>query len=189
MQAFKIGPGQFSFVTVLPLYEIELSALRADACGADFLDPLHHVAATGRPSINLDGWMMTKQQNLDCFWRHAADADICIVEGCMGLFDARDGKSEAGSTAEMAKWLGAPVLLVIDCNSMARSAAAIVKGFQEFDPQLNLAGVIFNKVGGAAHKEWLAEAVAATGVCTTVFGGMPKVMLLHFHTTVTLTKK
>ena len=85
---------------------------------ADFLDPLYHVAATGRPSINLDGWMLSKQQNLESFWRHAADADVCIVEGCMGLFDGRDGKTAAGSTAEMAKWLGAPVLLVMDCWSM-----------------------------------------------------------------------
>ena len=146
---------------------------------ADFLDPLYHVAATGRPSINLDGWMLTKQQNLDSFWRHAADADVCIVEGCMGLFDGRDGKTEAGSTAEMAKWLGAPVLLVMDCWSMARSAAAMVKGYQEFDPELNVAGVIFNKIGGAAHKEWLVEAVSATGVHTTVFGGMPKVNMLY----------
>ena len=61
----------------------------------------------------------------------------------------------------------------------ARSAAAMVKGYQEFDPDLNVAGVIFNKIGGAAHKEWLVEAVAATGVQTTVFGGMPKVSMLH----------
>ena len=142
---------------------------------ADFLDPLHHEAATGRPSINLDGWMLNKEQNLASFHRHAADADICIVEGVMGLFDGRDGMTEAGSTAELAKWLGAPVLLVMDCWSMARSAAAMVKGYQEFDPDLNLAGVIFNKVGSAAHSQWLSEAVQNTGVTTQVFGGVPKV--------------
>ena len=64
-------------------------------------------------------------------------------------------------------------------SMQARSAAAMVKGYQEFDPDLNVAGVIFNKIGGAAHKEWLVEAVAATGVQTTVFGGMPKVSMLH----------
>ncbi|KAL3138055.1 hypothetical protein ABBQ38_005288 [Trebouxia sp. C0009 RCD-2024] len=141
---------------------------------ADFLDPLHHEAATGRPSINLDGWMLNKEQNLASFHRHAADADICIVEGVMGLFDGRDGMTEAGSTAELAKWLGAPVLLVMDCWSMARSAAAMVKGYQEFDPDLNLAGVIFNKVGSPAHSQWLSEAVQSTGVTTQVFGGVPK---------------
>lgn len=146
---------------------------------ADFLDPLHHEAATGRPSINLDGWMLNKEQNLASFHRHAADADICIVEGVMGLFDGRDGMTEAGSTAELAKWLGAPVLLVMDCWSMARSAAAMVKGYQEFDPDLNLAGVIFNKVGSPAHSQWLSEAVQSTGVTTQVFGGVPKVHQLH----------
>lgn len=149
------------------------------ALTADFLDPLHHEAATGRPSINLDGWMLNKEQNLASFHRHAADADICIVEGVMGLFDGRDGMTEAGSTAELAKWLGAPVLLVMDCWSMARSAAAMVKGYQEFDPDLNLAGVIFNKVGSSAHSQWLSEAVQSTGVTTKVFGGVPKVHKLH----------
>ena len=93
----------------------------------------------------------------------------------MGLFDGRDGMTEAGSTAELAKWLGAPVLLVMDCWSVARSAAAMVKGYQEFDPDLNLAGVIFNKIGSKAHTQWLTEAVQATGVKTKVFGGIPKV--------------
>ena len=93
----------------------------------------------------------------------------------MGLFDGRDGMTEAGSTAELAKWLGAPVLLVMDCWSVARSAAAMVKGYQEFDPELNLAGVIFNKIGSKAHTQWLTEAVQATGVHTKVFGGVPKV--------------
>ncbi|WIA20631.1 hypothetical protein OEZ85_005012 [Tetradesmus obliquus] len=79
--------------------------------GPDFLDPMHHAAATGRPSINLDGWMLTRQQVLDTFHRHTADADIAVVEGVMGLFDSRDGSSEDGSTAQIAKWLGAPVVL------------------------------------------------------------------------------
>jgi len=96
---------------------------------ADFLDPLHHEAATGRPSINLDGWMMDQGQNAAAFHRATADADVAVVEGVMGLFDGRDGASEAGSTAQMAKWLGAPVLLVLDCWALARSAAAMVKGF------------------------------------------------------------
>ena len=94
------------------------------------MDPLHHEAATGRPSVNLDGWMMDRKQALQTFRRHATGADIAVVEGCMGLFDSRDGKSDDGSTAQMAKWLGAPVLLVLDCAALARSAAAMVQGFQ-----------------------------------------------------------
>lgn len=97
---------------------------------ADFLDPLHHEAATGRPSINLDGWMLSREQALEAFQRHAADADIAIIEGVMGLYDGRDGSTEDGSTAQMAKWLDVPVLLVVDCYSMARSAAAMVKGYR-----------------------------------------------------------
>ena len=84
--------------------------------------------------------------NLDCFLRNAAHTDLAIVEGVMGLFDGRDGKSETGSTAEMAKILGAPVVLVLDCWALARSAAALIYGFTMFDKDLKFAGVIFNKV-------------------------------------------
>lgn len=141
---------------------------------ADFIDPLHHEVATGRPSINLDGWMMGQEQVLSAFQRHTADADIAVVEGVMGLFDGRDGTTEAGSTAEVAKWLGAPVLLVLDCSAVARSAAAIVKGYQEFDPALCLAALLFNKVGGAAHTKWLSDAIASAGLGVKVLGGIPK---------------
>ncbi|KAK9828636.1 hypothetical protein WJX72_001237 [[Myrmecia] bisecta] len=148
--------------------------VQAFKVGPDFLDPLHHEAATGRASINLDGWMMDRDQNLACFHRHTADADIAVVEGVMGLFDGRDGKTEAGSTAQMAKWLGASVVLVLDCWAIARSAAAIIKGYQDFDPDLKLGGVLLNKVGGPAHTQWLQEAVDTSGVSVKVLGGVPK---------------
>eukprot|EP00850_Spirogloea_muscicola_P011525 SM000072S21159 [mRNA] locus=s72:15362:21149:+ [translate_table: standard] len=142
--------------------------------GPDFLDPMHHKAATGRDSLNLDGWMLSRDVNIACFLRAAPDTDLAVVEGCMGLFDGRDGLSEAGSTAEMAKILGAPVVLVLDCWALARSAAAMVLGYASFDPDLVFAGVVFNKVGGAAHAEWLQEAVEAAEVGATVLGGVPK---------------
>jgi cobyrinic acid a,c-diamide synthase len=95
------------------------------------------------------------------------------VEGVMGLFDGYDGLSEAGSTAQMAKWLGLPVLLVVDAHAMARSAAALVQGFAAFDPGLTLAGVIFNRIGSAAHLAYLKDALAALpGV--RCFGGLPR---------------
>lgn len=94
----------------------------------DFIDPMHHEQATGRPSINLDTWMMSQAQVAAAFNRHIAGADVAVVEGVMGLFDGLDGATEAGSTAQLAKWLGAPVLLVLDCSALARSAAAVVKG-------------------------------------------------------------
>lgn len=109
------------------------------------------------------------------FHRHTADADVAVVEGVMGLFDGRDGHTDQGSTAQVAKWLGAPVVLVLDCSAIARSAAAVVKGYQDFDPRLRLGGLIFNKVGGDAHTQWLADAITSAGLNVPVLGGIPKV--------------
>src|SRR6185295_13404536 len=94
--------------------------------GPDFIDPGLHESAAGVPSHNLDGWMLTRKTNEWLFGRAAAGKELAVVEGVMGLFDGFDGKSESGSTAEMAKWLDLPVVLVIDAHAMARSAAAIV---------------------------------------------------------------
>src|SRR5271169_6357590 len=77
--------------------------------GPDFIDPTFHLAATGRPSYNLDGWMLSRETNLDIFARATRDADVTVIEGVMGLFDGKDGLSLAGTTAEMALWLDAPV--------------------------------------------------------------------------------
>jgi cobyrinic acid a,c-diamide synthase len=131
-------------------------------CGPDFIDGGHHARVCGRASRNLDGWMLSAEANRQIFYRNAADADVCVVEGVMGLFDGVDGKSEAGSTAEIAKWLQLPVILVVDASSMARSAAALVHGYESFDPALKVAGVIFNNAGGAAHYRMLSDAVTAS---------------------------
>jgi len=131
-------------------------------CGPDFIDAGHHTRVCGRRSRNLDGWMLSADRNRDIFRRNAAGADVCIVEGVMGLFDGASGRSEAGSTAEMAKMLGLPVVLVVDASAAARSVAALVHGFETFDPQVNILGVIFNKVAGAAHGALLREAVEST---------------------------
>jgi cobyrinic acid a,c-diamide synthase len=131
-------------------------------CGPDFIDTGHHTRACGRPSRNLDGWMLSADRNSDIFRRNAAGADVCVVEGVMGLFDGASGTSEAGSTAEMAKLLGLPVVLVIDASAAARSVAALVHGFETFDPQVKIFGVIFNKVAGPVHYALLREAVEST---------------------------
>lgn len=141
--------------------------------GPDFIDPGHHRQAAGRPSRNLDGWMLSLETNLGLFRRHAAGADLAVVEGVMGLFDGFDGASEAGSTAQMAKWLGLPVLLVIDARAMARSAAALVQGFATFDPGLNLAGVVMNRIGSPGHLEYLKEALAQLPQAR-LWGGLPR---------------
>lgn len=128
--------------------------------GPDFIDPGHHARVTGRASRNLDGWMLGKETNLDLFHRRAAGAQVAVIEGVMGLFDGCSGRSEDGSTAQMAKWLGIPVLLVADAGSMAGSAAAMIMGFEQFDPQLNFAGVLFNHLGSRGHFNYLREALA-----------------------------
>ena len=128
-------------------------------CGPDFIDAGYHTRACGRSSRNLDGWMLPIERNREIFCRSAAGADVCIVEGVMGLFDGASGKSEVGSTAEMAKLLDLPVVLVVDASSVARSAAALVRGFETFDPKVKILGVIFNKVAGPTHYALLRDAV------------------------------
>ncbi len=130
--------------------------------GPDFIDPGHHAAVTGRLSRNLDGWMLGPAICRQVFLRAAADADVSIIEGVMGLFDGSSPVTESGSTAELAKLLQAPVLLVIDGSAMARSAAAMVSGYARFDTDLRVVAVLFNKVGGAGHYRLLKEAVEAT---------------------------
>jgi len=140
--------------------------------GPDFIDPGFHTLATGRPAFSLDGWMCGRDYVTASVAQHAADADVAVVEGVMGCFDGIDGASEAGSTAEIAKWLGAPVVLVLDAGAMARSAAAVLLGFERFDLDVELAGVVFNRVGGPLHRRWLEEAV--TRACKSrVLGALP----------------
>ncbi|RHY16560.1 hypothetical protein DYB36_009441 [Aphanomyces astaci] len=147
--------------------------------GPDFLDPMHHsLACGGIPSVNLDGAMMGRDGVLESFSRNcrASEADIAIVEGCMGLFDGRDGHSDCGSTAEIAKWLHAPVVLVVDAWCLGRTAAAIVHGYASFDPDIRLAGVILNKIGGESHAQWLRDAISSSVLTkgVLVLGCLPK---------------
>ncbi|MEM9809084.1 MAG: cobyrinate a,c-diamide synthase [Cyanobacteria bacterium P01_D01_bin.56] len=141
--------------------------------GPDFIDPSHHQQATGRVSHNLDGWMLNQAQNRQIFDQACEGADLAIVEGVMGLFDGYGAESEAGSTAEMAKWLRAQVLLVINARSLARSAAALIAGYSNFDPDLNVAGVICNQIGSASHLERICAAVSQT-VQVPILGGIPR---------------
>eukprot|EP00240_Pyramimonas_obovata_P013677 CAMPEP_0118936046 /NCGR_PEP_ID=MMETSP1169-20130426/15976_1 /TAXON_ID=36882 /ORGANISM="Pyramimonas obovata, Strain CCMP722" /LENGTH=260 /DNA_ID=CAMNT_0006879145 /DNA_START=370 /DNA_END=1149 /DNA_ORIENTATION=- len=142
--------------------------------GPDFIDPLHHRMACGRPSFNLDGWMLDSESTVANVKRRAKDCDVAVVEGVMGLFDGLDGSSDTGSTAQMAKWLSAPVVLVLDCWAMGRSVAALIKGFELFDPDLNLAGIILNKVGSPAHAEWLIASLKAAKCKVPVIGSVPQ---------------
>ncbi|RUA03177.1 MAG: cobyrinate a,c-diamide synthase [Deltaproteobacteria bacterium] len=138
--------------------------------GPDFIDPGHHRVAVGVDSRNLDGWMLEEAWNRACFGTHAADADIAVVEGVMGVYDGFSGTSEAGSTAQMAKWLDLPVVLVVNAASMARSVAALVQGFERFDPAVTFAGAIFNNLGSSGHLDYLTQAMDAY-VDMPVLGG------------------
>jgi cobyrinic acid a,c-diamide synthase len=142
--------------------------------GPDFIDPGWHRLVTGRPSVNLDGWMCPERFVRKTFDLNTRGADIAVVEGVMGLFDGIDGSSEAGSTAQVAKILVSPVILVVDAKSQARSAAALVQGFVRFDPQLQVAGVIFNNVGSANHARILREAMATSLPEVKVLGCLPR---------------
>jgi cobyrinic acid a,c-diamide synthase len=129
--------------------------------GPDFIDPTFHHAATGRPSHNLDGWMLSRETNLDLFARASADADVTVIEGVMGLFDGKSAPSLTGTTAEMAIWLDAAVVLVLDASAMAGSAAAVVHGFDTLVPDLRLSAIVCNKVASDSHYAYLRDAIAA----------------------------
>jgi cobyrinic acid a,c-diamide synthase len=136
-------------------------AVQSFKVGPDFIDPGFHALVTGRPSYSLDGWMCSRDHVRATVARQAAGADLALVEGVMGCFDGRGALSDEGSTAEVAKWLGAPVVLVVDARAMARSAGAVVLGFESFDPDLDLPAVLFNRVASETHWRWLRESVTA----------------------------
>ncbi|EPZ42213.1 cobyrinate a,c-diamide synthase [Alicyclobacillus acidoterrestris] len=129
--------------------------------GPDYIDPAYHTALTHRPSRNLDTWMMPKDSVREIFHRGSQGADISVIEGVMGLYDGKQPLSDEGSTAEVSRLLQAPVILVVNAASMARSAAAVVLGFQQLDPQVPLAGVIVNRVGSKGHYELVKAAIEA----------------------------
>jgi cobyrinic acid a,c-diamide synthase len=132
--------------------------------GPDFIDPSYHALATGRPGRNLDAFLSGPDLIAPLFAHGARGADIAVIEGVMGLFDGRSGSGEFASTAHVAKLLKAPVLLVVDAGAMARSAAAIVHGYRTFDPELNVAGAVLNRVGSDTHERMLREAIEPIGV-------------------------
>ncbi|HKD83741.1 MAG TPA: cobyrinate a,c-diamide synthase [Terriglobales bacterium] len=166
-----------------------LAALRARGlavqpfkCGPDYIDPAHHAAIAGRPSYNLDTWMMSAETNRSIFWTAAQKADVTVVEGVMGLFDGASGKTDEGSTAEIAKLLSLPVVLIVDASNAARSVAALIKGFCDFDPQLRILGVILNGAAGPAHFNLLRDAISSVSVpLLGSFPNVPEAVLAERH--------
>lgn len=126
--------------------------------GPDFIDPTHHTAICERPSRNLDTFMMGEDGVRRSFAKGVESADVAVIEGVMGLYDGLDA-TEVASSAAVAKALGAPVLLVINVHGTSRSAAAMALGYAKFDPEVEIAGLILNKVGSERHLSLLKEAL------------------------------
>jgi cobyrinic acid a,c-diamide synthase len=157
---------------LLEAYRRRGLAVQAFKVGPDFIDPGFHESATGRASYNLDGWMCGRTAVLHTVAQQSAGADLAVVEGMMGCFDGADATGDEGSTAEIARWLEAPVILVLDAAAQARSAAAVVLGFERFDPKLHLAGVVANRVGSETHGRWVGDAMA-TACRAPLLGAIP----------------
>ncbi|MCY4579898.1 MAG: cobyrinate a,c-diamide synthase [Chloroflexi bacterium] len=142
-------------------------------CGPDYIDPSYHLMACGVPSRNLDTWLLSHDTVLEFYGRAAQPANVAVVEGVMGLYDGHANLTEQGSTAEVAKLLRTPVVLIASAARVARSVAAEVLGFQKFDPSVNIAGVVLNGVGSPRHLEFCKPPIEdATGL--PVLGYMPR---------------
>jgi cobyrinic acid a,c-diamide synthase len=150
--------------------------------GPDYIDPMWLSEASGRDCFNLDPYLMTPGQINSCFMRHAAQADVSIVEGNKGLYDglALDGSN---SNAALAKLLGLPVVLVLDARGMTRGIAPLILGYQAFDPAIRIAGIILNQLGGARHESKL-RAVIEHYTDVTVLGAIghdPRLAIAERH--------
>lgn len=141
--------------------------------GPDYIDPAYHTFITGRKCRNLDNYLLSNETVENLFYKNMKDAQIGIIEGVMGLYDGAHMLSDIGSSSSVAKALNCPVVLVVDGSGIAKSIAAIVKGFIEFDPNVNICGVIINKVNSANHYELLKEAIERN-TPLKCFGYLPK---------------
>jgi len=146
----------------------------AAKAGPDYIDPTFHAAASGRPCANLDPWAMRPAILAGLVSELEAEAELVLCEGVMGLFDGTGPDGEAGSTAALARLTGWPVVLVVDARRQGASAAALIGGFARHDPELPLAGVIFNRVAGSRHRALLETALARRVPDVPCLGAMPQ---------------
>ena len=144
-------------------------------CGPDYIDTKFHETVCGRPSVNLDTFMATSQHIRQLYGHYGHDADVCVIEGMMGLYDGYD--HDRGSSAEISCVLGLPVILVVDARSAAYSMAALLSGFIHFRDDVRIEGVIYNKVGSARHAEMLRQVADELGI--KCYGCLPKSNILE----------
>lgn len=156
--ATQSGSGKTTIVAgILKALKNRGLKVQAYKVGPDYIDAGFHKIASGRNSHNLDSWLVGKNKIADIFFETFSDADIAIIEGVMGLYDG--GRNGISSTAEIAKILNAPIILVIDAKSIGTSAAAIALGFRDFDKEINFAGVILNRIGSDSHAKMIIDAL------------------------------
>ena len=156
--ATKSGSGKTTIVTGL-LAALKQKGVKVQPykVGPDYIDPGYHRLASGQPSHNLDSWLMSMDTMVEVFANSASKAELAVIEGVMGLYDG--GRKGISSTAEIAKSLAAPVVLVLDCKSMGASAAALALGFKLYDKDVKLAGVILNRLGSDNHEKIIRDAL------------------------------
>ncbi|HVT64193.1 MAG TPA: cobyrinate a,c-diamide synthase [Mycobacteriales bacterium] len=176
--ATRSGDGKTTVATGL------MAALRAAGhrvsahkVGPDYIDPSYHAAATGGVGRNLDPWMVGEDLIAPLFQHGAAEAEISVIEGVMGLYDGVVGREDFASTAHVARLLDAPIVLVIGAAGTSRSIAATVHGFATFDPRVRLAGVVLNQISSERHEQTLRDALGQTGI--PVLGALPAAATLH----------
>ena len=136
------------------------SLVQSFKVGPDYIDPMFHSYITGLPCRNLDPVLTSEAYVRSCFAKHSQNAEYALIEGVMGLFDGATGHDDTASTAHVARLLNAPVVLILNCASTSRSIAAIAHGYRTFDPRIQIAGVVLNRVGSDRHLELLTQALA-----------------------------
>ena len=136
------------------------SLVQSFKVGPDYIDPMFHSYITGLPCRNLDPVLTSEAYVRSCFAKHSQNVEYALIEGVMGLFDGATGHDDTASTAHVARLLNAPVVLILNCASTSRSIAAIAHGYRTFDPRIQIAGVVLNRVGSDRHLELLTQALA-----------------------------
>lgn len=170
------GGGKTTFTTgLLRLLRDRGLTVQPYKCGPDYIDTKYHEMASGRVSVNLDSWLASEGHLKQIYAKYASDADVCVTEGVMGLFDGFEGMR--GSSASIAALLGIPVVLMVDARSTAYTVAAILYGFKHFYPAIRIAGAVFNQVASERHFSFLCQACEDVGV--ECFGYLPRLKELE----------